>query len=69
MDTDQAILDAKRKACSPEGYRFIVEQLAALSGKHVTIMDVDNLIAQALFALESERELRLDDLRAKVDAV
>ena len=52
---------AKRKACSIDGYRFIVEQIAALSGKHVTILEIDNIIAQALFALEAEAELNGED--------
>jgi hypothetical protein len=59
-DIDRDILEAKRKACSLEGYRFIAEQLAALAGKHITIMEIDNLIAQAEFALQSEAELNGD---------
>lgn len=65
----QAEDDAKRKACSIEGYRFIAEQLAALDGKPVTMMDLTIVIAQAKFALQAERDLRLQELRDRVDAV
>jgi hypothetical protein len=66
-DIDRDILEAKRKACSLEGYRFIAEQLAALAGKPVMRMDIEVIIAQAQFALQSERELKLDALRENAD--
>lgn len=64
---DAAIQESKQKACSLEGYRFIVEQLAALNEPFIRLIDIVTLVEQARFALKAERELRLQELRDRVD--
>lgn len=64
---EEAIAEIRRRSFTREGYRFIVEQLADLNGKHVTVLDLELLIAQARFALDNERSFNLDALRDAVD--
>lgn len=65
---EEAIAEIRRRSFTREGYRFIVEQLADLNGKPVTRMDIELLISQARFALENERQSRLDALREAADS-